>query len=216
MGLLSFLSGCWFCNTGVTFCPSVVTKLQGFWCFYDVGYVLAVGLTVVAGSAFFIRRSGVLASLFSRKVSGLRLFGPNSSPVCSRHLLALLPRSCQHGIAIRSRCCLGRRCSLTKVRVSSPLTPIPSNCGNGCDHAYASLLGLGRVGGGSGCIFLGGVFSYVRFGSRGSSFSARRLRVTTGTNLVSGGMCTLKNVDLRGLGVTGSLKFKNIMVYKSV
>lgn len=170
----------------------------------------------MAPPACFIRRSGVVATLFRRKLSALRLQGPNATPVFTRHLLALVPRRCRGHVIIRKRFCLGRRCGLGKVRLGNHGPGLPRKCGKRIDYSYRSLSRIGRHGSDYSCIFLDPMFGDVSGLGCGSTCATRRLHATTGTNVVSGGIVTLKNVSRRGLLRMGSFNFKKTTVLNTL
>ncbi len=178
--------------------------------------MIPVGLVLLAPPSFFMRRSGVVATLFRRNLSLLRLHGPSARPMCSRHLLALIPRSCRGRVIMRSRFCLGRRFGLVKVRLGDHGPRTPTGCGNRVDGSFRSVSRLGERGDGFGCTFLDPVFSDVSGSYCATGFSVRALRRTSSRNIVSGQMVTLNKVADSGVRRIESLKFKKIIVLNSL
>lgn len=171
---------------------------------------------MMAAPAFFMRRSGVVATLFRRKLSVLRLEGPRAPTVCSRHLLALVPRGCRGQVIARRRFCLGRRFGLVKVRLGTQGPGRPRSCSKRVDYSYRSIRRIGGGGRFCSCMFVDPICSDVSGRKCGSPCATRRLHLTTGSGVVSGGIVTLKNVAPSGVLRIGSFKFKNTMILKSL
>lgn len=175
-----------------------------------------VGLVMMATPAFFIRRSGVVATLFRRKLSVLRLEGPRAPTVCSRQLLALVPTGCRGHVVARRRFCLRRRFDLVKVRLGAHGPGRPRSCSNRVDYAYRSLSRIRGGGRFCSCLFLDPVCGYVAGSKIASNFATRRLQRTKGDGIVSDEIVTLKNVAPSGVLRVGSCKFNNTIMVNSL
>lgn len=171
---------------------------------------------MIAAPAFFVRRSGVVATLFRRNLSVLRLEGPRAPTVCSRHLLALVPRECRGHVMARRRFCLGRRFGLVKVRLGDHGPGRPRSCTKRMDYSYRSMRRMGGGGRFCSCIFVDPVCSDVSGIGCCSACATRRLHRTRGSGVVSYGIVTLKNVGRSGLPRVGSFNFNNTMMLKSM
>lgn len=171
---------------------------------------------MIAAPAFFIRRSGVVATLFRRNLSVLRLEGPRAPTVCSRELLALVPRGCRHHVIARRRFCLGRRFGLVKVRLGTHGPGRPRSCTKRIDYSYRSIRRMGGGGRFCSCIFVDPVCSDVSGIGCCSACATRRLHSTREAGVVSSGIVTLNNVGTSGLLRVGSFKFKKTMVLNSL